>query len=149
MRLSDAGVALADQRRIATQMAVLAQVHLARLQLSHAWQQYLRADSIWVVDDKINRQMANRERVQALSKLDRVANNTTAILSLLRRYQSLAQAHAAANRLQATLGMELEVGSVQEMSLAELTAAVAASLKSWQEGTLPELKQPATDGKAP
>ena len=138
MRLGDAGIALADQRRMATQMAVLAQVHLARLQFANAWQQYDRADAIWAVDDKINQQVANRERVQAQSKLDRVANNTTAILSLLRRYQSLAQAHAAANRLQATLGMELNVGSVQDMSLAQLTAAVGAALKDWHEGRLPD-----------
>ncbi len=142
LRLGDAGIALADQRRVATQMAVLAQVHLARLQFANAWQQYDRADAIWVVDDKINQQVANRERVQAQSKLDRVANNTTAILSLLRRYQSLAQAHAAANRLQATLGMELEVGSVQDMTLAQLSAAVGAALKDWQEGRLPGTRRP-------
>ncbi len=136
-RLAEAGVALADQRRVATQMAVLAQVHLARLQFSNAWQQYNRADAIWIVDDKINQHIANRERAQTQSKLEQVANNTTAILSLLRRYQSLAQAHAAASRLQATLGMELNTGSVQDLTLSDLTAAVAAALKNWQEGNLP------------
>lgn len=139
MRLADAGVALADQRRVATQMAVLAQVHLARLQFASAWQQFSRADALWQVDDKINQQVANRERAQAQSKLERVANHTTAILSLLRRYQSLAQAHAAANRLQATLGMELTVGSVQDMSLAQLGAAIGAALKDWHDGNLPAL----------
>ncbi len=138
LRLGDAGIALAEQRRMAAQMAVLAQVHLARLQFSNAWQQYNRADAIWIVDDKINKHVANREQVQAQSKLDRVANNTTAILSLLRRYQSLAQAHAAVSRLQATLGMELIIGSVQDMKLADLTAAVAHSLKDWQDGVLPD-----------
>jgi outer membrane protein TolC len=131
-RFAEAGVTLADQRRMAMQMAVLAQVHLARLQFANAWQQYNRADAIWRVDDKINQNIANRERAQTQSKLDRVANNTTAILSLLRRYQSLAQAHAAASRLQATLGMELNIGSVQEMTLQELTAAVSAGFTHWQ-----------------
>ncbi len=138
LRLGKAGVALADQRRMATQMAILAQVHLARLQFSNAWQQYNRADAIWNVDDKINRYMSNREQLQAQSKLDRVANNTTAILSLLRRYQSLAQAHAAVSRLQATLGMEFNVGSVQDLKLADLTAVIARSLKEWQDGVLPD-----------
>lgn len=36
VKLSEAGVKLADQRRMATQMAVLTQVHLARLQLANA-----------------------------------------------------------------------------------------------------------------
>jgi outer membrane protein TolC len=142
LRLGDAGIALAEQRRMATQMAVLAQVHLARLQFANAWQQFNRADAIWNVDDKINHHVTNREQVQAQSKLDRVANNTTAILSLLRRYQSLAQAHAAVSRLQATLGMELNVGSVQDLKLAELTAAIAHSLKDWQDGVLPDEELP-------
>ena len=40
--------------------------------------------------------MRNRESAQAASKLDRVSNETAAILSLLRRYQALmAHWHAA------------------------------------------------------
>ncbi len=141
-RLTNAGIALADQRRVAMQMAVIAQVHLARLQFANAWQQYVRADAIWNVDDQINRHVANRERAQAVSKLEQVANNTTTILSLLRRYQSLAQAHAAASRLQATLGMELNVGRVQTTPLAELTATVARGLEAWQQGALPSPDAP-------
>ena len=46
MRLADAGVALADQRRISTQMATLAQVHIALIQYSNALLQLERADGI-------------------------------------------------------------------------------------------------------
>ena len=141
-RLADAGVALADQRRVATQMAILAQVHIARLQYANALQQFQRSDAIWVVDDKINRHGANRELAQTQSKLERVANNTAAILSLLRRYQALAQAHAAASKFQATLGMEPELGSVRDMSLAELQSAISAALKRWASGELP-VREPA------
>jgi outer membrane protein TolC len=141
-KLADAGVALADQRRVATQMAVLSQVHLARLQYASAYQQFLRADAIWNVDDKISRHVAAREQAQAQSKLDRVANNTTAILSLLRRYQALALMNAAASKLQATLGMEPRIGSVQEQSLASLTTDVGTALKQWDEGNLPDVAKP-------
>lgn len=137
-RLAKAGVALADQRRVATQMAVLSQVHLARLQYASAYQQFLRADAIWIVDDKISQQIASREQVQTQSKLDRVSNNTSAILSLLRRYQALAQVHAAASKLQATLGMEPKVGSIQGYSLPQLTGEIRSALKQWEEGTLPD-----------
>ena len=136
-RLADAGVALADQRRMATQMAILAQVHIARLQYGNALQQYQRADAIWAVDERINRHVANREQAQTQSKLEKVANNTASILSLLRRYQSLAQAHAAASKLQATLGMEPDIGSVQDLSLRDLQAAVGAAIKGWDSGVLP------------
>ena len=140
VRLADAGVALADQRRVATLMAIVAQVHVARLQYANAVQQYQRSDAIWMVDDRLNRHVTNREQAQTQSKLDQVANNTAAILSRLRRYQSLAQAHAAASRLQASLGMEPDIGSVQDLSLAELQAAIGSAIKQWESGALPEEK---------
>lgn len=76
--------------------------------------------------------MGNREATQVQSKLDRVANQTTTILSLLRRYQALAQAQTAEARLQATLGVEPVIGSVTETSLDELTNTLAASHGGWQ-----------------
>ena len=149
MQMADAGVALADQRRVATQMALLAQMHIARLQYSFAVQQFNRADAVWLVDDKINTHTENREKAQAQSRLEAVANKTAAILSLLRRYQALSQVHAASAKLQATLGMEPEIGSVREMSLSELTAAVKTSIKEWENGRLPEPPQaPVSTGRA-
>lgn len=131
MKLADAGVALADQRRVAMQMAVLAQVHLGRLQLIHALNQFDRADAIWETDRRIAEHIRNRESSMAQSKLDVVANQTTAILSLLRRYQALAQAQAAEARLQATLGVEPAIGSVGEITLADLTRDVGLGRNIW------------------
>ncbi|MFV9657658.1 TolC family protein [Pseudomonas sp. NY15366] len=125
LKLAEAGVALADQRRVAMQLAVLAQVHLARQQLANAQQQFKRADAIWEIDRRISAHMDNREASQVQSKLDRVANQTTAILSLLRRYQALAQAQAAEARMQATLGVEPQIGSVDDLSLAQLSTVLS------------------------
>lgn len=135
-RLAKAGISLADQRRVATQMAVLAQVHIARLQYANALQQYDRADAIWQVDDRLNAQNTNRAEAQTTSKLDTVASNTSAILSLLRRYQALSVANAAASKLQATLGMEPQVGDLQQQSLAQLQNAVSLSLQQWDQGNI-------------
>jgi outer membrane protein TolC len=132
-RLAEAGVKLADQRRMATQMSVLTQVHLSRLQYQIAYRQYLRADQIWQADAKIAEHVRNRQQVEAQSQLELVANNTTAILSLLRRYQSMAQLQGAASKLQATVGLEPRLGSVGELSLEQLTKDVAASLRDWNQ----------------
>ena len=110
---------------------------LRGLQYSNALLQFERSDAIWSIDDRINGHIANREQAQTMGKLDKVANNTTAILSLLRRYQALAQAHAAASKLQATLGMEPELGSVQDMSLPDLQTAIGSAIKRWENGELP------------
>lgn len=141
-RFAEAGVAVADQRRVATQMAVLAQVHIARLQYASAWQQFQRADAIYAVDERINRIVLAGERAQTQSKLDRVSSNTTTILSLLRRYQALAQAHSAASKLQATLGLEPHIPGVQESSLQELTAVAREFLRQTQGEPVPAPTSP-------
>lgn len=133
IKLAEAGVALADQRRMATQLAVLTQVHLARLQLLNARNQFERADAIYTTDLKIADHVRNREIAQAQSKLDSVSNSTAAILSLLRRYQALAQVQAAESRLIATLGLEPRIGSTSELKLAELTEQIKQSGMLWAD----------------
>ena len=93
LSLSEASEKLAAHKRMTIQMAVLAQVHLARQQYENAYLLYERSDAIWGVDQRIFEHSANREDAQTQSKLERIANNTAAIVSLLRRYQALAQVH--------------------------------------------------------
>ncbi|MBF0125269.1 MAG: TolC family protein [Magnetococcales bacterium] len=127
IKLAEAGVSLADQHRVATQMAILTQVHLSRIQYANSYRLFERADAIWRVDDKIFRHMSHREQAETQSKLDSIANSTTAILSLLRRYQALSQVHIAASKVEATLGMEPNIGSVQDYTLSELTQVIRAA----------------------
>jgi outer membrane protein TolC len=131
IKLAEAGVALADQRRVASHMAVVTQVHLARLNLANARSQFERADAIQLTDSKIAEMSRNRQAAQALSKLDVVSNETAAILSLLRRYQALAQVQTAENRLLATLGLEPKIGSTSELGLKELTEQLRRSPPNW------------------
>jgi outer membrane protein TolC len=131
IKLADAGVALADQRRMATQMGVLTQMHLARLQLLNARSQFARAEHIYRVDQKISELGRNRENAQAQSKLDRVSNDTASILSLLRRYQALAQVQKVEGQLLANLGLEPEIGSTSELTLDQLAAQVKRSSDPW------------------
>ncbi|PTQ68183.1 TolC family protein [Pseudomonas sp. GV071] len=137
LKLADAGVALADQRRMAIQMAVLSQLHIARLQYANTARQYERSDAIAQVDSRLAQHVANQESVQKQSALDRISQQSTAVLSQLRRYQALSNAQAAASRLQATLGMEPVVDGTSDMPLSQLTAAVGQSLQVWDQGKLP------------
>lgn len=134
LRSSEAAEAVAEQKRIAVQMAILTQVHLARQQLGNAFRQYGRADSIWQVDQRLQGHMSNREQVELQSKLEVVSNNASNIVSMLRRYQALAQVYAAAGKLQATLGLEPAIDSIHELSLPELTRAVEESMRRWDAG---------------
>lgn len=135
-QLADAGVKLADQRRLATQMAVLTQLHVARLQFANSVHQYERAQSIADVDQRISEQVGNQVQADKLNPLERVSQQTATILSVLRRYQALSNMQAAGSRLQATLGMEPVIEGSDSMPLPELTQAVARSLQSWEAGQL-------------
>jgi outer membrane protein TolC len=137
MRLADAGVALADQRRMATQMVVLTKLHIARLQYADATRQLARADAIASVDQRISQQVSNQAEASKLTPLDRVSQQSASVLSQLRRYQALSNSQAAASRLQATLGLEPAVEGSDSMPLAELTRAVGTSLQTWNQGQLP------------
>ncbi len=137
LRLADAGVALADQRRMATQMVVLTKLHIARLQYENATRQLARADAIAGVDQRLSQQVSNQAEAAKLTPLDRVSQQSAAVLSQLRRYQALSNAQAAASRLQATLGLEPQVDGSDTMPLAELTSAVGNSLHTWNQGQLP------------
>ena len=138
-RLADMGIAMADQRQVATQMAVISQVHIARLNYANAAKQYMRADKIARVDSRMAEVVNARAKAESQSRQDSVAQQTASILSALRRYQALSNAQAAASRLQATLGLEPVVQAAEGKPLADVVQAVQQSLKTWEAGELPKL----------
>lgn len=142
MRLADAGVMLADQKRMTTQMAVLTQLHIARLQYANAAHQFARADAIAAVDARLAGHVANQEKAEKQTRLDRVAQQTASILSQLRRYQALSNAQSAAAKLQATLGLEPLIGAQEDIPLADLRAAVGRAIVAWNSGSAALLSTP-------
>lgn len=147
MNLADVRQKLAEQQRMATLMGVLAQVHLSRLQYANAYQQFQRSDSLWQIDSRIAEHVAKREQVQTQTRQDRVANQTSAILSELRRYQALAHFNAAAGKLQASLGLEPALSTSPDMPLSEITRAIGESMRQWDEGKIFEA-EPVTPAPA-
>lgn len=139
MNLAEAGVALADQKRMATQLTVLSQLHIARLQYANAVKAFNRADAIADVDAKMTTHVANQVMAEKQSKTEHIAQQAANILSQLRRIQALSNAQAAASRLQATLGFEPVASTPAKVSLGELTTLVSQALKTWDSGTLPAL----------
>lgn len=131
LRLADAGVALADQKRVVTQLAVLTQLHIARLNYANALKQYARTENIVRVESRMAKHIANQEKAEKQARLDSVARQTALILAQLRRYHALSNAQSAASRLQATLGMDLAIDNEQEISLPDLTQRVAQALQAW------------------
>ena len=140
-KFADAGVALSEQKMMATLMAVIAKVHIARLDYEGARRQFKRADEVWQVDSQLRQHTSNAVKSRVQGELQLVAQRTITVLSLLRRYQAYADAQAAAGRLQASLGLEPEIGSVHDTDLSDLISAVEIGIDRWHQGLLPDNRE--------
>jgi outer membrane protein TolC len=124
---------LAERRRLALRMAVLAQVHVSRAQYESASRQYSRADALYRVESKIAAATAKRQQNDAQSDLERIGSATSAIAAELRRYQTLAQAQGALGRIEATLGIDPVPPDVKTADLDTLGKAITARLDAMQD----------------
>lgn len=130
----EAQEALSVQRRMAMQMTVLGQVHLARLQYENAARVLERSSALANADRKIEKFTVDGAASGTQSQAEMVAAQTVSIISEMRRYQAIAQLYAANGRLQASLGFEPNLSDIQNTSLEDLTSQVATAMVQWQTG---------------
>ena len=130
----DAERDLAVQRRMAMQMTVLGQVHLARLQYENAARVLERSTALANADKKIEKFTVDGASTGTQSQAEMVAAQSVSIISEMRRYQAIAQLYAANGRLQASLGFEPNLSDIQKTSLADLTKQVSEAMTQWQTG---------------
>jgi outer membrane protein TolC len=123
--------AVAEVKRMALQMSVLTQVHLARYQYIDSLRQYNRASTIYNVDYRLAQLVRAQAETETVGDLERISTQVSAILSDVRRYHALAKLHESASKLQATLGLEPKIDSLDSMGLDELSRRVAESLRAW------------------
>jgi outer membrane protein TolC len=130
----EAQEALSVQRRMAMQMTVLGQVHLARLQYENAARVLERSSALASADRKIEKFTSDGAASGTQSQAEMVAAQTVSIISEMRRYQAIAQLYAANGRLQASMGFEPNLSDIQNTSLEDLTSQVATAMSQWQSG---------------
>jgi outer membrane protein TolC len=131
---AEAGEKVANAKRVALRMAVLAQVHVSHRQFQNAGKQYLRADELYQVEQRLAQFSRVRAENDAQSVMERIANQTSAIAARLRRYQSYAQMESAYGKMQATLGQDLLPDQVASRDLDSLSAVIAQRLEIWSRG---------------
>ncbi|MDK9723002.1 MAG: TolC family protein [Rhodospirillales bacterium] len=103
---------VAETKRIALRMAVLAQVHVVSNQFMGSAKQFQRADQLWSIESRLAETSASQSEGGAGSAIDKITQNTSAIAAELRRYQAYAQLQSAFGKLQATIGMDPASGAV-------------------------------------
>jgi outer membrane protein TolC len=131
IEVAETAVKVSEAKRMTVQMAVLTQVHLAARQYDTALRLYDRSHTISQVDSELLGYAAGGVAAQTKGEQEMIAARTASILSLVRRYQALAQVHEAAGKLEATLGLEPKIGSLDDISLPDLTRQIEESLNQW------------------
>lgn len=126
---------LAKRKQAAVLMAVVAQVHLARLEYGTALRAYERADEMASVEGRLRDIAVKQGQEELQSRLEVVTARTSALLAVGQRYHAIVQAQGAMGRLQSTLGFDPVMEPVVDLPTEELARRLAAYQAGWQDGT--------------
>ena len=141
------GEKLADLKREAMSMAVLAKLHIAYQQYLAASRDFHRSEQISDVDSRLYDQIRNRTATDVGGDLERISAQVSAVTSQLRSYQSYAEAQAALGRLYATLGIDPTPDHADVLDIAALRGAVRRGIDERLVPVIPAI-DPVLNAKA-
>jgi len=140
---SETAEEVADAKRIALRMAVLAQVHVVSTQFQSAAKQFLRADKLWNIEQRLAEASGNQSRGGTQNEVERVSTETSAIAAELRRFQTYAQMQSAYGKLQSTIGADPVPERVASHSLDGLSGAIVLAMPPVVKGDAVPVAAPA------
>ncbi|QDQ26852.1 TolC family protein [Chitinimonas arctica] len=131
-RSADAQLKVAEEQRMALNMAVLTQVHVAWLDYQGRSRQYELERDLNQVEQRILDQTRNAAQSSAQGKLQAILANANAVLSQLRLFQSYGELQNAYGQIGATLGLDALPQTASGHDLPALTRALQGAESSWQ-----------------
>ena len=131
--LAQAQLEVAQQQRLALNMAVLTQVHVAHLDYLGKLRQYELTQQLNTVEQRILQYTRNAASANAQGKLEEIRAAATAMMAELRLYQNYGALQGAYGQVIATLGLDPLPESVPSHDLKTLGEAVRASEQEWQK----------------
>lgn len=145
-RTADAQRELAHDQRLALNMAVLTQVHVAYYDFQARQRQFELDQRISNVDQSLLRHTQNAASVDAKGRIEAVRAEANAVVSQLRQYQSYSALQGAYGQMEATLGQDPLPETVKGHDLTSLQNAVRDAETQWQQRQLQTQTQPTTEG---
>lgn len=128
---------LAREQRLALNMAVLTQVHVAYIDYTSRRQQFEWTQQLSGVEQRILEHTRNATAATAQGKLAEIRAATSALMAELRLYQSYAACQGAYGQMLATLGLDPLPATVSGHDLPTLEKAIEATDRRWSEGGAP------------
>ena len=136
IRRADNAADLADLRRQALSVAVLARLHIAYQQYLAAVEGVSRATDEAASIAGSSSRSPTAPRPTAQSELERVSAQVNTVYSELRRYQAYSEMQAALGRIYAALGLD-PVPNEAVSDIAELSKQIRIRASDWQGGSFP------------
>lgn len=120
-------LAASHEQRLALNMAVLTQVHVAYLDYKGRKHQFERNSQMFSVDSRILTHTRNAARNSADSQLVEIRANASALMSELRYYQSYGALQGAYGQVLASMGTDLLPKEVSSTNVNRISEAVLES----------------------
>ena len=136
INVAKAGQQVADARRQAMSMAVLAQVHVANANFREAQRQFRTSQQLAGLDGQIVEQLRNRYQAQGIGELDLIQGELNALQAQLRQDLAYAELRNSYGQLFASVGLDPLPETVASDSVADIASAFAQREAEWQAGKL-------------
>ena len=132
IRLARSEVEVADARRLALSMAVLAQVHVAYRELRASDEELRLAREVRQVEERLHDVTRERVAAERESELELIRKQTDSVLADLRTWLAYADLQAAYGRLQGASGADSLQGLEDGADLQTLARAIRRSENRWR-----------------
>ncbi|ABM04872.1 outer membrane efflux protein [Psychromonas ingrahamii 37] len=129
-------IALVKEQRLAASMAVLTQVHLARIRYQQARKTFDLAGNYLNVAERISEQTVKAASMQRASSLDLIRESLNTLLAELRRDVAYAGLQNSYGRIYVTMGMDLLPEDYMQIELPELSKRIGQRFEQWEKGEL-------------
>lgn len=139
MELAEANIDLAEARRLALSMAVLAQVNVSYLRFQQALAEFDSAAQLRDVEIRILDATTAQGLTAAIGELDVIQAEVSALLAELRRDAAYAGVQNAYGAMLVSIGADPLPDQVADLSVETLSAGIRNSLRAWEEGNVPLL----------
>lgn len=134
--VAKAGQKVADARRQAMSMAVLAQLYVANANFHEAQRQFQTSQQLADLDGQIAEQLRNRYSTQSIGELELIQGELNTLQAQLKRDLSYADLRNAYSQLFISAGVDPLPDALPDANLSTIAGALANSESRWENGDI-------------
>lgn len=131
IKFAETAVTVADARRMALSMAIVAQVQISYRRYRVARDEETLARRIFDVDDRLTDIVKDQSDAEAVEETELIRNRTNRMVSALRRDIAMADLQNAYGRLLNSIGVDPLPKEIEATDLETLSKSVRAALNGW------------------